>query len=261
MPQPFGPMIATISPRSTARSKPSSASAGGSPADARTATSMPLATSRRRLPAAIADRRPREDRRDRRVEADVGVERGVVARRGSSGRGSRRWATRVMPRIAAGRSGYAPIPVAPSDRRPDDRGLEDRRHRDREPGDVGLDLVPRLAPRRPAADPHLVDASRPAARIGSATWRIANADASRIARVRWPAPWSSVSPTNAPRADGSQIGERSPARYGRNSDALGAGRRRGGLLEQRLGRVDAARRSRSGTSRSPGRSRPSPRRR
>jgi len=57
----------------------------------------------------------------------------------------------------------------------------------------------------------------------SATCRIANADASTIARTRWPRPWASDNPTNAPRADGSQSGERSPARYGRKRTPLAPG--------------------------------------
>ena len=59
--------------------------------------------------------------------------------------------------------------------------------------------------------------SAPARTISSATWRIAKADASRIARVRWARPWLRASPTNAPRAVGSHRGERSPARYGRKT--------------------------------------------
>ena len=50
-----------------------------------------------------------------------------------------------------------------------------------------------------------------------ATWRMASALASTIARARWPRPWASVRPANTRSRSGSQIGERSPARYGRKT--------------------------------------------
>ena len=62
-----------------------------------------------------------------------------------------------MPRIAAGTSGYAPIPVAPRMAAPTTAVSRTAGTADREAGDVGLDLVPRLAPGRSPADAHLVD--------------------------------------------------------------------------------------------------------
>ena len=57
----------------------------------------------------------------------------------------------------------------------------------------------------------------PASSMGSATWRNASAEASTMARATCPRRCPSVRPASTPRAVGSQIGERSPARYGRNT--------------------------------------------
>jgi hypothetical protein len=121
-----------------------------------------------------------------------------------------------MPRIAAVTSGYAPMPAAPSDAAPTTAVSRTAGTATRNPVTSALTWF-HVSLRAGPPQTRISVTVAPAARIGSATWRIANALASRIARVRWPRRWSSVSPTNAPRAVGSQIGERSPARYGRNS--------------------------------------------
>ena len=55
---------------------------------------------------------------------------------------------RVIVRIAVGTSGQRTDRDRPEDRRADTAVSSTRRNSDREPGDVGLDLVPGLAPRR-----------------------------------------------------------------------------------------------------------------
>src|SRR5205814_3607528 len=118
---------------------------------------------------------------------------------------------RVIPWIAAARSGQTPTPVAA-------RIAEPATAVSRTAGTSTVNPVTsaliwfhvslRAGPPQTRIDP----TSTPAATIDSATWRIANADASRIARVRWPRPWPRARPANAPRAVGSQSGDRSPAR-------------------------------------------------
>ena len=108
-------------------------------------------------------------------------------------------------------------PDRAEDRRAEDRGLEHGRDRDREAGDVGLDRVPELAPGRTAADAHLghPDAGRQHRRRPRGGSRARTPR--RSPGPRWPRPWPRVRPASTPRASGSQIGERSPARYGRKT--------------------------------------------
>ena len=139
-------------------SKPSSAWTARSPsgpANRDTPTSRALEHGRR--VTAVIRAESRDDRRDRRVEPDVGIERRVVKRRG--GRGSARAGGRLGS-CRGSRPGRPDTPRSPSRPRiaaPTTAVSRTRRDRDREAGDVGLDLVPRLAPGRAAADPHLVD--------------------------------------------------------------------------------------------------------
>ena len=115
MPQPLGPMIATISPpvdreveavegheRLGSVRGGRTGRRGPSQADRPPAHGADHAPER----AAGSARSPGRARRRRRTRR-----RSVGA---SSGRGSRRWSTRVIAPIAAGRSGCAPIPAAPS---------------------------------------------------------------------------------------------------------------------------------------------------
>ena len=69
----------------------------------------------------------------------------------------------------------------------------------------------------------IVRTSAPAATIPSATCRIANADASRTARVRWPRPCPSARPANAPRCRGIPERRALPGEIGQKHDAAGAG--------------------------------------
>ena len=108
MPQPLGPMSATIPPPGTARSTPSRAGRASPPVAGR--RTRPRRRSGARSP--LIDEAP-QDRRGRRVERDVGLEEPVVDGGIAPGRGSMRWSIAVIAPIAVRRSGCAPIPTAP----------------------------------------------------------------------------------------------------------------------------------------------------
>ena len=129
-------------------------------------------------------------------------------------RGSSRRSMRVIARTPVRTSGQAPIPTAPGSpsRAPLSRGPQAP---DRETCDVGLDLVPGLAAGR-SPQARIAVTVTPAASIGSATCRMASALASRIERSRWRAR-DPASGRRTRRSAGSQMGERSPARYGRKT--------------------------------------------
>ena len=78
----------------------------------------------------------------------------VVGRAAAPGAARAARSMRVMARMAVGMSGLGTDPDRAEDRRAEDGRLEDGRDEHREAGDVGLDLVPRLAPRGAAAGAH-----------------------------------------------------------------------------------------------------------
>ena len=157
--------------------------------------------------------------------------RRVGARSGRARTGGR---SRVIASIAAGRSGYAPTPTRAEDRRCRATAVSRTRgHRDREPRDVRLDLVPdrRSAPvRRRRASPDL-DAGREHRR-GDVPDREGGRLEDRPREVA--AAVAQGQPGEHAARVGSQMGDRSPARYGRNTRPSAPGGDGGGLGEQRV---------------------------
>ena len=124
--------------------------------------------------------------------------------------------------------------------------------------DVALDLRPQRTQRGAAGEPKFGQRGRRIAE-GDRTSRSANAPPSRTARTRWARLWQARRPQNTPRASASQIGDRSPARYGRNTRPSGPGgtssaSRRSSSIVQRSPRTPSA--SQSATTRSPSSRRP-----
>ena len=161
--------------------------------------------------------------------------------RASSARGSSRRSIRVIAAIAAGRSAMRP------DRRP--------RRGSREPS-TAVSSTAGTATGKPVTSAliwfqNALRAGPPQTRISRDLRRRPRASAPRRAGSRaptprrspapmWPRPWPSVRPASTPRASGSQIGERSPARYGRKTRPSAPGGVARRLGEQRVGRDRAA---------------------
>ena len=200
-----------------------------------------------------------QDRRGRRIEGHVRRVDAVVESRRARGVARSGWSIRVIAPIADRRSAKAPIPTAPRIAEPRTAVSSTRRDGHRKPVTSAFTVPDVLR----AGPPHTRISSTvtPASSIGSATWRIASAEASTIARAMCAGRCPRVRPARTPRAVGSQIGERSPARYGRNTSPSAPGGVSAASAQQRLGRDGAAEDRRCGTSRAPGLSTPSPRRR
>ena len=270
LPQPFGPMRATMPPPGMSRSIPAEdrqrgvvaalegerqvaqldgagthagrAGPGGVRRDAVAGHAAPSPSGRRI--GAVAGYRA-----DVRGVGPV-VERGQVAARLDPARDPGH-------RADGGREvGVGADPDGAQDGRAEDRGLEHRRHGHVEPRHVGLDRVPERAPGRAAADAHLGDghaggehrrgdvADRQRGRLDDRAGDVAAAvregqTGEHAARLRVP--------------------DRRPlaGEVRQEDEAVGAGWRRGRLGQERLGRDRAAEDVRRGTSRAPGRSPPS----
>ena len=122
----------------------------------------------------------------------------------------------VIARIAAGMSGCAPVPTAPRIADPRTAVSSTAGTATGKPVTSALTAFQK-ALRAGPPQTRISVTWTPAASIGAATWRMASADASTIARATWPRPCPRVRPARTPRASGSQIGDRSPARYGRKT--------------------------------------------
>ena len=215
LPQPFGPMSATIRP---AVDRQVDAVERHVRLGALAAGNVDRQVVEADVPAHGADhvREAAQDRRGRRVERDVGVEDARRTSAASSGRGSSRWSIRVIASMAASMSGCAPIPTAPRIAEPSTAVSRTSGTATGKPVTSAL-IRFQVSLRAGPPQARISSTRTPAASIGAATWRMASADASRMARARWPRPCASVRPAKTPRAVGSQIGERSPARYGRKT--------------------------------------------
>ena len=140
---------------------------------------------------------------------------GIVALIGPNGCG-KSTLLRVIAAIAVGRSGYDPIPTAAPIAEPRTAVSRTAGTRTGKPVTSALTLFQNVLRAGPPQT-RMALTRTPAASMGVATCRMASADASTMARAMWPRPWPSVKPARTPRASGSQIGERSPARYGRKT--------------------------------------------
>ena len=262
LPQPFGPISATIPPPGIGEVDAVEDRRAAAVAASGTRTTGRAGRSRRApgpvaLPRSCAGPAERsQERRGRRVERRRRPRTAGRRRRRARGRGSIRSAMRVIAPMAAGRSGCAPIPTAP--RMADPRTAVSRTagHGDREAGHVGLDRVPERAPGRAAADPHLGDPD-----AGRQHRRRDVADGQRRRLDDRPGDVAAAVPEGQPGEDAARlrVPDRRPlaGEVRQEDEAVGAGRGRRGLGQERLGRDRAAEDRRRGTSRAPGPWRPS----
>ena len=159
LPQPLGPMRATIPPPSMVRSTPSRTGSGAPVRGRERAKSRGHRVHGSRRPPVMTA--PTVS--GRRIGAVAGYSATYASKSARrSGRPARVAARsgrsiRVIAPIALGRSAYAPIPTAPRIADPRTAVSSTAGTATRKPGDVGLDLVPEAAARRAAADPHLGD--------------------------------------------------------------------------------------------------------